>query len=230
MSNSRLDENLLKICKEITQELREYPGANLFNEPVNTDHQTNYYKKIKNPQDLGTIYEKLERGEYTEVKSWEKDINTVWQNAELYNGKDSYVSIIAHHMSNHFKKLKQRLDMKKISGWMKYLYLSREKLDRLLLSPPSSVGTIFPIRKPSDYHNYAPFSSRELDCFIEASRAFYNKDDLLQICKILQSEKQFDKQTDEVRINVEDITPRSLHMLRDFFKKRLHQMNQEYPT
>lgn len=223
---------MLKICKEITEELRKYPCAKIFNEPVKSDAQgaQNYYKKVKNPQDLGTIYKRLENGEYTDIKTWEKDINAVCQNAELYNGRDSYYAVVAHQMTKHFKKLKRRLDIMKISGWMKCMYLLREKLDRMLLSPPSSVGTIFPIRKPSSYLDYAPFSSRELDCFIEASRAFYKSDDLLQICKILQYEKQMENPKEELVINVDEISSKSLHILRDFFKKRLHQMGQEYPT
>lgn len=73
-------------CKEITEELRRYPGAQLFNEPVNPDIQSvpGYYKKVKNPQDLGTILECFNRREYTDVKAWERNVNTVWQNSELY--------------------------------------------------------------------------------------------------------------------------------------------------
>ena len=231
MSNSNQQE-LLKICKEITEELRRYPGAQLFNEPVNPELQAvpGYYKKLKNPQDLGTILDRLNRGEYTDVKVWERDVNTVWQNAELYNGRDSFVSVIAHHMSDHFKILKRRLDTKKISGWMKFLYIQREKLDRLLLSPPSGVGPIFPIRRAVSSSEYAPFSSRELDCLIEASRIFYKPDDLLQITKILNTENLVPNGQEDVEINVDEVSPKTLHMLRDFFKKRFHQMNQEYPV
>ena len=35
---------------------------------------------------------------------------------------------------------------------------------------------------------------------------------------------------EELVINVDEISSKSLHILRDFFKKRLHQMGQEYPT
>ncbi|OHT06709.1 Bromodomain containing protein [Tritrichomonas foetus] len=231
MSNANLAE-LLKICKEITEELSRYPGAELFKEPVNPDHQTapNYYKKIKNPQDLGSIIDRLDRGEYSDVKSWERDMNTIWQNAELYNGKDSYVSVIAHHMAGQFSIMKKRLEMKKISGWMKYLYLSREKLDRLLLSPPSGVGTIFPIRRQSSDVEYAPFSSRELDCLIEASRYFYKPDDMLQMTKILMSENLPTNESENMIVNIDELSPKALHNLRDYFKKKLHQLGQEYPS
>lgn len=228
MSNTSQAE-LLKICREITEELRQYPGAQLFNEPVNSENQQHYLKKIKNPQDLGKILDRLKRGEYNEVKTWEKDVNTVFQNAEIYNGKDSFVSVIAHHMAEHFKVLKKRLDTKKISGWMKFLYLSREKLDRLLLSPPSGVGPIFPIRRAPSPSDYAPFSSRELDCLVQASHTGYNKQDLLQITKILMIDDAVPNGQEDLEVNVDKLSPKTLHMLKDFFKKKLHQMNLEYP-
>lgn len=133
-------------------------------------------------------------------------------------------------MSDHFKILKRRLDTKKISGWMKFLYIQREKLDRLLLSPPSGVGPIFPIRRTVSSSEYAPFSSRELDCLIEASKIFYKPDDLLQITKILNNESLVPNGQEDLEINVDEVSPKTLHMLRDFFKKRFHQMNQEYPV
>lgn len=222
---------LLRICREITIELRQYPGARLFNEPVNPEQQSvpNYYKKVKNPQDLGTILDRLEHGEYTDIKLWEKDINLVWLNAELYNGKESYVSVIAHHMQRHFSKLKKRLEMKKISGWMKFLYFSREKLDRLLLSPPSNIGPIFPIHRQINSQEYAPFSNRELDCLIEASRFCFKPEDLMQISKILQTDTNFHIENDDMVINVDNMPPKTLHLLRNYFKKRLIQLGAEYP-
>lgn len=219
----------LKICKEITAELRAFPGACLFNEPVKQDHPDlrNYYKKIRNPQDLGTILERLERGEYTEVKAWEKDINQVWLNAESFHGKESYVTFIAHHMSARFQKMKERLEKKKISQWMKHLYLSREKLDRLLLSPPSGIGPVFPIGLLSESMNYTPFSSRELDCLVDASRAFFKPEELAQIAKLMQGEPQMQGKAEEVIINVDELTPKTCHRLRDYFKKKLQD---EYPV
>lgn len=218
----------LKICKEITTELRSFPGACLFNEPVKHDQQElrNYYKKVRNPQDLGTILERLERGEYTDVKAWEKDINQVWMNAESFHGKDSLVTIIAHHMAGHFQKMKERLEKKKISQWMKHLYISREKLDRLLLSPPTGVGPIFPIGLLNEEVNYPPFSSRELDCLVEAARFFFKPEDLAQMAKLMQGEAQMQGKADEVIINVDELSPKTLHRLRDYFKKKLQD---QYP-
>jgi hypothetical protein len=231
MSNANQAE-LFKVCREITEELRRYPGAQLFNEPVKLEHNQSakYYKKIKNPQDLGSILERLNRGEYTDIKNWERDIATIWSNADIYNGKDSYVSVIAHHMAKRFAKLKERLELKKISGWMKHLYLWREKLDRLLLSPPSGVGPIFPIGRITPASDYAPLTPHELDCLVEASRAFFKAEDVTQVAKILAGESQLAAESDDMVINVDLLAPKTLCRLREYFKKRLQQMGQTYPV
>jgi hypothetical protein len=225
--------DLLRICREITIELRQCPGAKPFNDPIRPDQQSvpNYFRKVKNPQDLGSILDRLNRGEYTDVKNWERDINTVWTNAQLYNGKDSFVAIIAQHMQSRFRKLtRERLESRKTSGWMKLLSTSRQKLDRLLLSPPSGVGPIFPVCRVPSAMEYAPFSNRELDALIDASRAFFKPDDLLQIAKILQGEAQTAVESETFTIHVDDLSPKSLHKLRDYFKKTLSLRGQVYPT
>jgi hypothetical protein len=232
VNQAQVKAEMFRICREITQDLRQFPGAQLFNEPVNPEQLAipNYYKKVKNPQDLGSILERLNRGEYADVKIWERDVNTVWINAELYNGKESYVAAIAQEMNKRFRRLKQRLDMKKLSGWMKNLHATQAKLDKLLMSPPGGVSPIFPVGPVSMANQYAPFSSHELDCFVEASRVCFKPDDYAQITKILQSEPQIETGADDCKVNVDELSPKALHRLRDFFKKRIQQMGQTYPS
>ena len=219
---------LFRICKEITMELQQYPGARFFNEPVKQD-VPNHHKKVKNPQHLNTILDRLERGEYTEVKNWERDIGKVWENAEQY-GKDSLLGILAQQMRRHFEKLKVRLEKKKISGWIKNLDKSRKKLDRLLLSPPSGVGPIFPIGRFTNSEDYAKFSSRELDCLVDAGRYFFKQEELAQIAQLMQGESQMEGNPEELIVNVDELTPKTQHRLRDYFKKKLQLLGQEYPT
>jgi hypothetical protein len=127
-------------------------------------------------------------------------------------------------------KLKERLEMKKISGWMKRLYVTREKLDRLLLATPTGIGPIFPIGRISSASEFPPFTPRELDCLIEASRAFFKPEDLAQITKILLGEPQLTLESEESVLNVDVLSPKTLHRLREYFKKRLQQMGQTYPV
>ena len=222
-----------QICIEIMKELREYPGAYFFNNPVDLENIPGYLKKIKNPQDLGSILSKLENDGYTKINDWEKDINLVWTNAEIFNGKDSYVTTIAGHMAKHFLKLKKRVDVRRFSGWMKYIYSAREKIDRLLLSPPPNYDPIFPITYASNIQ-YPPFSNRELDSFVQASNYFFKNEDKVQIVKLLHLDPSYesfvDPNTDEIRVNADKLSPKCLNLIRDYFKKQLTKMGQEYPV
>lgn len=221
----------LKACLEITKKLRELPGAQLFNEPIGPDQPDyqQYYKTIKNPQDLGTILRRLENGEYTSSQQWEKDISQIWSNAEQYNGKDAYVSAIARHMSKHTDKLKRNLYMRKISGWMKNLYIWRDKLDKLLVSPPDGSHMHFIPETPYVPPSYPPFSSHDLDCLIEASRSFYKNDDLLNIIKIVDADAAQSIEVENRVINVDTLPPRTLYGLKQYFKKRLADIKEKYP-
>lgn len=220
--------DLFRICKEITIELQQLPGARFFNEPVRQDRADapSSHKKTKR-QDLSTILERLERGEYTEVKNWERDIGKVWENAEQYYGNKILPRILAQQMQKHFEKLKVRLEKRKISGWIKHLDKTRKKLDRLLLSPPTGVGPIFPIGKITSADDYARFSSRELDCLVDAGRYFVKEEELAQIAQLLQGESQMEGNPEELIVNVDELTPKTQHRLRDYFKKKL---GQDYPT
>ncbi|EAY14010.1 Bromodomain containing protein [Trichomonas vaginalis G3] len=218
----------LRVCQEITQELMQMPCAVLFNEPVKAklkDYER-YVKVIKNPQDLGTILKRLQSSEYQNYQQWEKDIALVWSNAEAYNGKDSYVTQIARHMAKQCESMKKRISMQKISGWMKYLYIWREKLDKLLVSPPqSSTIRFFPDIKyiPPEYK---PLTSKEKDQLIEQSRIVAKGDDLKHIAKIVELDPQGEIKDDNVVINVDLLSPKTLYSLQKFYKKRVSELNE----
>jgi hypothetical protein len=181
-----------RLCIEITRKLRQSPAANVFNEPVDPKKQNipNYFKKIRNPQDLGTIYQRLQAGEYNTITQWERDVNTVWSNAETFNGKDSLIGSLAQHMARRFQRLKKPLDRRSVSGWTKHVYTLRSKFDRLLGGSPQSLQTIIPRSFESAHPMVIPFSTREMCDFIldEAEHVFEEKD-IDQIFGLLQKEQ-----------------------------------------
>ena len=129
----------LQICEEITKELLKLPGASLFKEPLTNQEENfpKYSQIVKSPQDLGTILSRLKNKEYTNSASWAKDVDLVWTNAELYNGKDTYVAQIARHMQKHCEKLKRKLASRKIIGWMKNLIFFKTNFGFLFFSSSS---------------------------------------------------------------------------------------------
>lgn len=213
----------LRQCMEITKELMKIPCAVLFNEPVKAKLKDydRYMKVIKNPQDLGTILKRLQSSEYQTYQQWEKDIGLVWSNAEIFNGKDSYVSQIARHMAKVCESKKKRITMQKISGWMKYLYIWREKLDKLLVSPPpQSQIKFFPDIKYTP-PEYKALTNKEKDQIIEHSRIVSKGEDLKHVAKIIGLDPQGEIKDDNVVINIDLLSPKTLYSLQKFYKKRV---------
>lgn len=63
-----------------------------------------YFDVVKNPMHLSLVEQKLENGVYKEIKSVERDIRLVFENAILYNGEDSEVGEMAISMLQLFEK------------------------------------------------------------------------------------------------------------------------------
>ena len=68
-----------------------------------------YFEVVKNPMHLSLVEQKLENGVYKEIKSVERDIRLVFENAILYNGEDSEVGEMAISMLQLFEKEMQGL-------------------------------------------------------------------------------------------------------------------------
>ncbi|EAY14414.1 Bromodomain containing protein [Trichomonas vaginalis G3] len=223
MSGNQAD---LAICEEITKKLLQLPGAILFDEPLNQNEEQypNYSKHIKNPQDLKTILTRLQKNEYQNVAQWEKDINLVWSNCETYNGRDSYVACIARHMQKHFEKLKRKCFIRKINGWIKNVYIWKEKIDKMLYSPPPGSKLSFLPEIPYTPIEYNKFTTKELDALIDASRTIFasrSDYDLKQVAKIIAPDIANESKVEDLVINVETLSPKTLHALREYFKKKI---------
>ena len=72
-------------------------------DPVKFD-LPDYFDVITKPMDLGTIKEKVDRGEYDDLEAISADIRLVFDNAILYNGEKSDVGGMAKTMLNIFAK------------------------------------------------------------------------------------------------------------------------------
>lgn len=232
-----LDPELQQICIEITKKLRKYPAAKLFNDPVDPKKEgvPDYFKKIKNPQDLGSIYQRLEAGEYTSVEQWERDINTVWTNAEIYHGKsnEGYIPVIcaARYMSSRFQRLKKSLLLRSVTGWTKQLYNLRQEFDELLKVCPPSLQNIIPKSLDSAVNTLVPFTSRDLSNFMKASQLVNQPKDIEQIVAILKkNDPSMDIDAHELIIDVNSMNIQSLHEIRAYYRKQLIERGVAYPN
>lgn len=229
-----LSDDQLKLCLYITAELRKSPAASVFNEPVDPKKQNipNYYKKIRNPQDLGTIYGRLQRKEYKSVVQWEKDIDLVWMNAETYNGKDSYIAFMAKHMKKKFERLKKPLDNRSVSGWTKHIYQLREKFDSMLSVCPPSLQSIVPRNLDSACAAFqTPFNAKEISNLIKASEMVNTQKDIDQVSAILKkNDPPVDTNTEDLVVDINTLSNSTLHEISAYYRKQLIEQGLPYPN
>uniref|UniRef100_A0A7S1TEY5 Uncharacterized protein n=1 Tax=Compsopogon caeruleus TaxID=31354 RepID=A0A7S1TEY5_9RHOD len=79
---------------EILESLMKKREAKIFCCPVDLTQYLDYSSIIKRPTDLGTILDKLRRGEYRGYRSFLDEVSTVWRNCRLYNGVDLTTEIV----------------------------------------------------------------------------------------------------------------------------------------
>jgi hypothetical protein len=221
----RLTAEQERLCIDITRRLRKCPAAVPFNEPVDPKKQNlpNYFKKIKNPQDLGTILQRLEAGEYTSVTNWECDIATVWSNAETFNGKDSVISAMAQHMAGRFQHLKRGLDSHSLTGWTKRLYSLREKADGLLGKCPPSLCSIIPRSLDAAAPPIvAPFTAREMSDFIlKTAEIVRDSKDIEAIVSILRrNDPPINVDEQNLIIDVDQLSSQTLYEIRSYYERK----------
>ncbi|KAK7980784.1 hypothetical protein PG989_013241 [Apiospora arundinis] len=113
----RLDPEL-KFYGECLMEVKKAKHWNhnqFFLEPVDpvAFNIPTYFSIIKKPMDLGSMSQKLERGEYRTGKEIEKDMRQMVANSEQFNGQDSPVTISGQALEAIFKE-----EVAKKDAWM----------------------------------------------------------------------------------------------------------------
>ncbi|CAM9793542.1 unnamed protein product, partial [Phaeothamnion confervicola] len=91
-------------CTGPLQRLENMEFAFVFKEPVDPVKLglPDYFDIVKKPMDLGTIRRYLDSGRYHTLEDFEGDVNLVFDNAILYNGKKTEVGEVADNMKKVF--------------------------------------------------------------------------------------------------------------------------------
>jgi len=100
------------------QALLKHPLAEPFLLEVDPIHDCapDYLEKIKQPMDLNTLQSKLQKSFFSVTGQMTKqqflsDLNLIWENAELYNGEDHYIT----KQAKTLQELVQKMMMKEKS-------------------------------------------------------------------------------------------------------------------
>ena len=90
----------------VMETLANYPCAKLFLYPVNSHSEGayDYYQIIKKPMDITSIINNLLNGRYKNFSDWKRDVYLILQNSKTYNGPDSYITILASQLIDHFDR------------------------------------------------------------------------------------------------------------------------------
>jgi hypothetical protein len=93
-------------CLPIVKRLREHENGWIFCEPVDPIELglPDYYDVVEHPMDLDLVTKKLENLVYWDITSFRKDTRLVFENAIIYNGKDSDVGMMAKELLDVFEQ------------------------------------------------------------------------------------------------------------------------------
>jgi Bromodomain len=90
----------------VVTRLKGYPEADPFLEPV-PRNVPGYYETIKHPIDLGTIWEKIARGQYATASHAHVDIQRMFTNCYTFNQEGSEVHTCALRLAELYRRLCQ---------------------------------------------------------------------------------------------------------------------------
>jgi len=102
LSQKEID-GLKRLLRSLTSHKMAWP----FMKPVNVNDVVDYYDKIKEPMDLGTMTEKLRQKKYITLTDFVADVSRIFDNCRYYNPIDSSFYRCAEVIENFFvQKLK----------------------------------------------------------------------------------------------------------------------------
>jgi hypothetical protein len=81
--------------------------STLFARPVDPvrDNCPDYFDRIAEPMDLGTVNRKLTSNQYRSVTEWKSDVNRIWSNSNSYNSRSSLIRLMTKDLSDTFYRL-----------------------------------------------------------------------------------------------------------------------------
>ncbi|GAB4846549.1 hypothetical protein Ancab_025554 [Ancistrocladus abbreviatus] len=100
-----MDKQMVKSCSNLLQKLMKHKHGWVFNQPVDVKSLglIDYFEIIKQPMDLGTVKNKLNKNWYKSPKEFAEDVRLTFRNAMTYNPKGQDVHIMAEELSNIFE-------------------------------------------------------------------------------------------------------------------------------
>ncbi|KAG1446673.1 hypothetical protein G6F46_009442 [Rhizopus delemar] len=106
LSHSTLTKDQSKYCSAILKTLKKHRDAGPFLDPVDPIRLNipDYFQVIKQPMDLSTVDQKLQKNQYKSVNAFVADVRLIFQNCMQYNGTDSTIAVLCRNLKAAFEK------------------------------------------------------------------------------------------------------------------------------
>lgn len=221
----KLSSEELRICIQITENLAKHPVFACFLRPVDpiADNAPDYYLKIKNPQDLGTILKRLKNlNYYNYVDDWENDMNLIWKNCIQFNGEGTYLANFAFEFKKKFEKM---IEVLKYEGWIYRVKELFEKIDRTMKIAPSSaqIGS-------SNMVFSQPITTQAISTFVRAASRLNSKEDTLHYIQLaMLNGAEYNQKKDEGVINLKTMKKSGIRQMIKYTKERYAAISMPYP-
>jgi hypothetical protein len=108
------DVKLVPDVKEVYRPLfdlyEKFPDAAPFREPVNAEELGiySYHETVTEPMAIRDVLDRIEQGEFSNQDQVMQDVQKIWRNAELFNGKSSEIAAMARRCENELRTLIER--------------------------------------------------------------------------------------------------------------------------
>ena len=192
------------IYLEIIDKLISNPLASVFNHPVDPQELPDYYTVIKNPQDLGTIREKLVSDKYSTPSQLDKDVAAVWSNCARYNGQDSIYTTFAKYLSALYRKYKKKLI--NTGDWYRRVLSTFAMIDPVILEKGELFG-----------FNCKPMTQSELGEVISLSKTHNSIQDRANVSMILHGYGNVALTSGDLDVDIGKLKPHVQHKLYDYY-------------
>ncbi|VDN05007.1 unnamed protein product [Thelazia callipaeda] len=101
--HTKLSNAQFELLWHVLNNLKEHRTSWPFREAVDPKEHPDYYTLIKKPMDLNIVQQKLEHREYHHLKEFTADITQIFENARIFNPKDSAIYQCADILEKQFR-------------------------------------------------------------------------------------------------------------------------------
>lgn len=228
-----MDEHVRAAALQIMRELAQHPVCNDFSEPFQPgEGEHNYFEVIRDPQDLRTITDRLERGEYKTVQAWARDVETVWANAETFHGNKSTTTVLAREGRRLFEKYCVRANIMSMGKWCREVYKLKSRIYEIMGQPPPRMKQFATNSTTAHAVKQAmpPMSEADLQNLVQASEMLVNEEEQNGMVQVIEeNQPETDWEETETVLDVTKLALPTLYALREYLKTTLEKRNAKYP-